>query len=528
MDEALDILLTQGNRIPDYLQTFIGAQASWDGNLSSILEELGTDAKFYDDTRIPDECVIYNNQDGVLVDHLASLKRAKQNLTQNVNNSTHPFWLLEKEDGGGGVIVELKSKHPYTIGCLEVHQKSDEEAILKVVEEESSGGPGPRHIEGFLDTSQEMLKNQQVATNLIYSIGDEAIAQFRDLFQMDPRVFDKAGNGNMAVQLIQLLLSCQDTLNKTQAFLANTKDIVNNTLVSQSKSVCSTCLSPNHCNVYDLGVLVSLNQLKAQKETAKSLEQATKKVSSNSRQTSTTTTTATPRTHPLLDSVMMGLWMNPDQNHRKNSNAKTLVFTSASKDAHCYLKAAMVPLIAKENYNNSNKKRNSKTSTTTNTTSNNNNNNEMAKALLTASDQPIIGDEHQQDYGEEGKVDQKAAAAAAAAADVMNPVASTSSGYRADNIELVEPNNSESSEINQSLEKVDREIQALNPPSTPVPILSLTAADSDDEDDGDFTDFINNDQKGRRTSIISKYQIENKIQNSLTTSTQNLFDSIVL
>ena len=383
MDEALKILVNQehqqANRIPDNLQTFIGSQGLWDANLSSILGELGTDAKFYDAARIPEECVIYNNQDKGFVDHLTLLRRSKQNFKQEVNSSNHPFWLLEKEDGGGGgggIVVELKSKHPYTVGCLEIQQKSDDEGLLKVVEHESSSrAPGPRHIEGFMDTSQEILKNQQVATNLIYSISVEAIAQFRILYQMDSGVFDMAGNGSMAIQLIQILLSCQDTLNKIQAFLDNTKDVVNSTLDSVKKTVCSTCFSPNHLNVYDIGVLVSLHQLKAQKETAKSLEQATKKVSSNSRQTSitTTTTAAMPRTHPLLDSVMMGLWMNPDQNHRKNSNAKTLVFTSASKDAHCYLKAAMEHLIAKQNYNNSNKRRKSKKSTTTTTTNTNTN-----------------------------------------------------------------------------------------------------------------------------------------------------------
>ena len=82
--------------------------------------------------------------------------------------------------------------------------------------------------------------------------------------------------------------------------------------------------------MFDLGVLVSLNTLKGQKETANSIKKATeltsdftaKKQQLQPLQQNRSEQRATPRL--LLDSVNLGMWFQPDQNHNRNSLSKNV------------------------------------------------------------------------------------------------------------------------------------------------------------------------------------------------------------
>ena len=239
---------------------------------ASILDELMPDAYFYNRI-IPDECIIYDNnsdqQDTAFVDHLGPLTRSQQNLISSNTDTSNPFWLLGNEKGTA--VIKLDSKHPYTVGCLEMKRPNSVVAGSKF---NNTVNP-PKHVPGFLDVGREMLKNQQLATNLTYSLCKEAMSRFTKQFKNNASIFDQTANGTLATTLIELLLSCLDIINKTDAFINNTQSNIDNVRVSQEKSSCSTCHSTAHCNVFDLGVLVSLNTLKGQKETANSIKKAT-------------------------------------------------------------------------------------------------------------------------------------------------------------------------------------------------------------------------------------------------------------
>ena len=154
------------------------------------------------------------------------------------------------------------------------------------------------------------------------------MSRFTKQFKNNASIFDQTANGTLATTLIELLLSCLDIINKTDAFINNTQSNIDNVRVSQEKSSCSTCRSTAHCNVFDLSVLVSLNTLKGQKETANSIKKATeltsdftaKKQQEQPLQQNSSEQRMTPRL--LLDSVNMGMWFQPDQNHKRNSLSK--------------------------------------------------------------------------------------------------------------------------------------------------------------------------------------------------------------
>ena len=80
--------------------------------------------------------------------------------------------------------------------------------------------------------------------------------------------------------------------------------------------------------MFDLGVLVSLNTLNGQKETENSIKKAkeltsdftAKKQQLQPLQQNSSEQRVTTRL--LLDSVIMGMWFQPDQNHNRNSLPK--------------------------------------------------------------------------------------------------------------------------------------------------------------------------------------------------------------
>ena len=275
---ALDFLKKTNNLLANQIPNNISLPTTtkFNGDLhrfASILDELMPDAYFYNRI-IPDECIIYDNnsdqQDTAFVDHLGPLTRSQQNLISSNTDTSNPFWLLGNEKGTA--VIKLDSKHPYTVGCLEMKRPNSVVAGSKF---NSSTVNPPKHVPGFLDVGREMLKNQQLATNLTYSLCKEAMSRFTKQFKNNASIFDQTANGTLATTLIELLLSCLDIINKTDAFINNAQSNIDNVRVSQEKSSCSTCRSTAHCNVFDLGVLVSLNTLKGQKETANSIKKAT-------------------------------------------------------------------------------------------------------------------------------------------------------------------------------------------------------------------------------------------------------------
>ena len=355
---ALDFLKKTNNLLANQIPNHISlpTTAKLNGDLhrfASILDGLMPDAYFYDHSDVPDECIICDNNStqqntAAFVDHLGPLTKSQQNLISSNTDTSNPFWLLgnEKETA----VIKLDSKHPYTVGCLEMKRPNSVVAAPTF----NSTVNLPKHVPGFLDVGREMLKNQQLATNLTYSLCKEAMSRFTKQFTNNASIFDETANGTLATTLIELLLSCLDIINKTTAFINNTQSNIDNVKVSQEKSSCSTCRSMTHCNVFDLGVLVSLNTLKGQKETANSIKKATeltsdstaKKQQQQPLQQNSSEQHVTPR--PLLDSVNMGMWFQPDQNHNRNSLSKNLVFTCATKDAQCYVRKALSHLTEEE------------------------------------------------------------------------------------------------------------------------------------------------------------------------------------
>ena len=158
---ALDFLKKTNNLLANQIPNNISLPTTtkFNGDLhrfASILNGLMPDAYFYNRI-IPDECIIYDNnsnqQDTAFVDHLGPLTRSQQNLISSNTDTSNPFWLLGNEKGTA--VIKLDSKHPYTVGCLEMKRPNSVVAGSKF---NSTVNP-PKHVPGFLDVGREMLKN---------------------------------------------------------------------------------------------------------------------------------------------------------------------------------------------------------------------------------------------------------------------------------------------------------------------------------------------------------------------------------
>ena len=330
----------------------------------------------------------------------------------------------------------------------------------------------PQHVAGFLDSGQEMLKNQQLATNLIYSFCDETVLQLQNPFKNVSNAFDSAGNENMAIQFIQYLLPCIEVLNKTQAFINN------------ASFVDATSLNTAQ-DVLDLGVLVSLNTLKAQKENSNS-SKTTLKPPPTSTLSSGGVSDDNCCQKSLLDSVIMGMWANPDPNHRNNSRAKELVFKTSSKDIQCYVKSSLQPV-----YGAYREILNHKTSLTTSP---------EPQPQLPIDPLTLVSVEEVPTIEDFESVFQKQTQPRQQETQPNLETGTVPSLQEV--LEEVSPVLNEFNDNNILSQNVQVESQQ---PEVELPDISLDDFDAESMVN-DFTDFLVDTQQGRRTSVVSKYQ----------------------